>query len=139
MLSEHLNIFLNHLNVIARKIATNNKLSLSQYFTLTNISSSGTRIGNLSSILGLDVSTLTRNINILINRSLVDKKRSKHDRREYIVYLTSEGSKISNILDEEMNDFLKIFINDINDSQRQDFINIIEMMNWKMSCKINEI
>ena len=53
-----------------------NNLSLSQYYTLTNISSIGISMSELSLVLGVDNSTLTRNINILIKRSLLKKQQS---------------------------------------------------------------
>ena len=67
MITEYLHTFVVHMNVIVRRVASQNNLSLSQYFALTNISSSGISMSDLSSLLGVDNSTLTRNINILIN------------------------------------------------------------------------
>ena len=66
MLAEYLNSFLSHMNVLARQVASKNNLSLSQYYTLNSISSNGISMSELSSRIGVDNSTLTRNINILI-------------------------------------------------------------------------
>ena len=139
MVSEHLNSFLCHMNVLARRIASKNNLSLSQYYTLSNISSNGISMSELSLIVGIDNSTLTRNINILINRSLVRKEQSKADKREQLILLSSKGNQIAQKLDRDMEKLLNRFIISIDEDQRQLFINTIEMLNWKMNCYINDL
>lgn len=139
MVSEYLNTFLCHMNVLARKVATKNNLSLSQYYTLSNISSDGISMSELSLVLGVDNSTLTRNINILIDRSLVSKEQSLEDKREQLVLLSSRGVGIVEKLDTDMENLLNQFTGGINEEQRQQFIDIIEQINWKMSCYINEL
>ena len=54
MVAEYLNSFLCHMNVLARRIATKNDLSLSQYYTLSNISSNGISMSKLSLVIGID-------------------------------------------------------------------------------------
>ncbi len=139
MVSEHLNSFLCHMNVLARRIASKNNLSLSQYYTLSNISSNGISMSELSLIVGIDNSTLTRNINILINRSLVRKEQSQADKREQLILLSSKGNQIEQKLDSDMEKLLNQFIISIDEDQRQLFINTIEMLNWKMNCYINDL
>lgn len=139
MVSEHLNSFLCHMNVLARRIASKNNLSLSQYYTLSNISSNGISMSELSLIVGIDNSTLTRNINILINRSLVSKEQSQADKREQLILLSSKGNQIAQKLDSDMEKLLNQFIISIDEDQRQLFINTIEMLNWKMNCYINDL
>ena len=139
MVSEHLNSFLCHMNVLARRIASKNNLSLSQYYTLSNISSNGISMSELSLIVGIDNSTLTRNITILINRSLVRKEQSQADKREQLILLSSKGNQIAQKLDSDMERLLNQFIISIDEDQRQLFINTIEMLNWKMNCYINDL
>tara|TARA_B100002051_G_scaffold52302_2_gene47671 strand:+ start:42057 stop:42440 length:384 start_codon:yes stop_codon:yes gene_type:complete len=127
------------MNVLARQVASKNNLSLSQYYTLTNISSSGISMSKLSSILGIDNSTLTRNVNILIKHSFLKKQQSSQDRREQVVLLSSKGLKISEKLDIDMEELLNKFILDINEDYRQSFLDILEQLNWKMNCYINDL
>ena len=138
MITEYLHSFISHMNVIVRQIASQNKLSLSQYFTLTNISISGVSMSDLSTMLGVDNSTLTRNINVLINRSLVTKNQSHHDRRGYTISLSIEGERVMDILENQMENTLDQFIGDINPASKQIFIDVLESLNWKASCYINE-
>ena len=139
MLAEYLNSFLSHMNVLVRQVASKNNLSPSQYYTLNSISSNGISMSNLSSTIGVDNSTLTRNINILMKRSLVKKDRSKDDRREFIVILSSKGEKVVNKLDNQMESLINTLISDINPESRQEFIDTIEQLNWKISGYIHEL
>tara|TARA_X000001036_G_C20376862_1_gene682941 strand:+ start:286 stop:576 length:291 start_codon:yes stop_codon:yes gene_type:complete len=96
-------------------------------------------MSELSLILGIDNSTLTRNINILIHRSLLQKKQSSEDKREQIVLLSSKGMSIVEKLDVDMDKLLTQFISDIDEDQRQLFIDTLERLNWKMNCYINDL
>ena len=139
MVSEHLNSFLCNMNVLARRISSKNNLSLSQYYTLTNISSNGISMSELSLMLGVDNSTLTRNVNVLMNRSLLKKEQSSEDRREQIVLLSSKGIKVVEKLDIDMEKLLNQFISGIDETQRQSFLDTLEQLNWKMNCYINDL
>ena len=139
MLSEYLISFTSNLNVIVRKVAGDNNLSLSQYFTLLNISSSGVLMGELSKLVGVENSTLTRNIQILLNRNLVAKNQSESDKREYIIMLTSDGEKLIDILDRDMDNELNNILDNLDLNSKQKLSDIIESLNWKMNCYINEL
>ena len=139
MITEYLHSFISHMNVIVRQIASQNKLSLSQYFTLTNISASGVSMSELSTMLGVDNSTLTRNINVLINRDLVTKSKSDHDRRAYTIGLSKVGERVMDKLEKQMESTLQEFIADIDPASKQPLIDVIESINWKASCYINEL
>ncbi len=139
MITEYLHTFVVHMNVIVRRVASQNNLSLSQYFALTNISSSGISMSDLSSLLGVDNSTLTRNINILIKRDLVEKNQSNEDKRGYTITLSTKGSSIVQSLESQIESILDDFIDSVDPGIKQHFIDIIETVNWKASCFINEL
>ncbi len=139
MLSEHLNSFLCHLNVMARQISSNHGLSLSQYLTLNSISSTGISMTDLSQRVGIDNSTLTRNINILIKKSLVTKERSLTDARGFTVELTKNGDNIVDLMEKEMNKIITRIGNDLDPKERENLIEIISKLNWKLSCYFNEL
>ena len=139
MITEYLHTFVVHMNVIVRRVASQNNLSLSQYFALTNISSSGISMSDLSSLLGVDNSTLTRNINILMKRDLVKKNQSNEDKRGYTITLSAKGSSIVQSLESQIESILDDFIDSVDPGIKQNFIDIIETVNWKASCFINEL
>ena len=139
MLSEYLNSFLCQLNVIARQIASTHNLSLSQYFTLSSISSTGISMTELSRSVGVDNSTLTRNINVLIAKSLVSKERSTVDGRGFIVQLTSYGNNIIDLMENKMENIVDTISEDLNHQEKEDIIEIISKLNWKINCHLNEL
>ena len=90
-------------------------------------------------MLGVDNSTLTRNINVLINRDLVIKNKSVHDRRGYTISLSTTGERVMDKLEKQMESTLHEFIADIDPASKQILIDVIESLNWKASCYINEL
>tara|TARA_Y100001978_G_scaffold180329_1_gene175776 strand:- start:2094 stop:2477 length:384 start_codon:yes stop_codon:yes gene_type:complete len=127
------------MNVVIRRVSANNTLSLSQYFALSNIPTSGISMTELSIIVGIDKSTLTRNINILLQSGLVEKRKSDFDKRGYTVFLSSKGDDLINKLHDEIEIIINQFIETVSSDSKQDFINILETINWKASCYINEL
>ncbi len=139
MITEYLHSFILHMNVVIRRVSANNTLSLSQYFALSNIPTSGISMTELSIIVGIDKSTLTRNINILLQSGLVEKRKSDFDKRGYTVFLSSKGDDLINKLHDEIEIIINQFIETVSSDSKQDFINILETINWKASCYINEL
>ncbi len=139
MITEYLHSFILHMNVVIRRVSANNNLSLSQYFALSNIPTSGISMTELSKIIGIDKSTLTRNINILLQSGLVEKRKSVFDKRGYTVFLSSNGDDLINKLHDEIEIIINQFIETVSSDSKQDFINILETINWKASCFINEL
>ena len=91
-----------HLNTnftsLVRKIAKKYALTLPQTLILFNISISGTSMSELANLLGLDPSTVTRNIEKLEKRNLLYRERSTDDTRMIYIYKSTEGKTIiSNI------------------------------------------
>ena len=91
MITEYLHSFILHMNVVIRRVSANNNLSLSQYFALSNIPTSGISMTELSKIIGIDKSTLTRIIENLEKVDLVFRKKNNKDRRSVKIYLTEQG------------------------------------------------
>ena len=79
ILSDHFTSLNIKLTSIFRLLSSQYDLSYPQYCILMKIDASGNPMSDLAKILGLDKSTLTRNINVLINRKLVDKYQDQTD------------------------------------------------------------
>ena len=139
MVTEYLHSFILHMNVVIRRVSANNNLSLSQYFALSNIPTSGISMTELSRIVGIDKSTLTRNIDILLQSDLVEKRKSDFDKRGYTVFLSSNGDDLIKKLHDEIEIIINQFIETVSSDSKQDFINMLETINWKASCYINEL
>ena len=80
-----------HYNAIFRQYSSRLSLTAPQAFHLLSIPVDGISMSGLASKLGLDTSTLTRNIKKLENLDLVRRKQDRNDKRILAVYLTDKG------------------------------------------------
>tara|TARA_Y100000996_G_C22402611_1_gene593773 strand:- start:234 stop:548 length:315 start_codon:yes stop_codon:yes gene_type:complete len=91
----------------------------------------GASMSELAKNLGLDKSTLTRNINILINRGLVYKTQSQSDLRMYIVQLTSDGDLIKQNLYQNLDKFTSDLLSSL-DYDMQNEISLLDKLIHKL-------
>lgn len=83
-------------------------VTLSQRHIITEIGERReTSIVELSSVLGLDPSTLSRNINNMVNLGLVNRYISPKDRRYVSLTLTEKGQAVYDTINTIYNDLYK--------------------------------
>ena len=82
------------LQSIFRQNNKNMSLSFSQIIVISLIPEAGIDMTGLSQKLGVDNSTTTRLINVLLKNSLVVKSLSEKDRRSNILTLSDKGKKV---------------------------------------------
>ena len=87
---------------LVRKIAKKNSLTLPQALILLNVSISGSSMSTLANLLGLDPSTVTRNIEKLEVRNLLYREKSTSDTRKVYVYMSGRGKEISKKIEEDL-------------------------------------
>ena len=120
-----------HLNTnftsIVRFASKKYAITLPQALILFYISQQGTSMSDLAQYLGLDPSTVTRNIEKLEKRNLLYRERSTKDTRMIYVYKSAEGLKISNNIEQETESILIQSAKDGVDIQ-----NVIQKMNWNL-------
>ena len=131
ILSEHFTSLNIKLTSIFRFIARHYDLSYSQYCILMKIGVDGASMSELAKNLGLDKSTLTRNINILINRGVVYKTQSQSDLRMYIVQLTSDGNLIKQNLYQDLDKFTSDLLSSL-DYDMQNEISLLDKLIHKL-------
>jgi len=112
---------------LVRRIAKNHSLTLPQALILLNISISGSSMSKLANLLGLDPSTVTRNIEKLENRNILYREKSTQDTRVIYVYKSNQGKIIVNNIEKEM----ELILNHRLDS-RVDIKNSIQKINWSL-------
>jgi len=112
---------------LVRKIAKKNNLTLPQALILLNISISGSSMSTLASLLGLDPSTITRNIEKLEIRNLLYREKSTNDTRKVYVYMSGQGKKISKNIE---NDLELQLVNAI--GSKIDITETIQKINWSL-------
>ena len=120
ILSEHFTALNIKLTSIFRILSNKYDISYSQYCILMKIDVYGNPMSELATNLGLDKSTLTRNITILINKNLVDKIQDESDLRVYKVYLTKDGESIKQSLYDDLDTFTSGLLNSLDYSLRDE-------------------
>ena len=131
ILTDHFISLNTKLTSIFRVIANQYHLSFSQYCIIMKINSSGISMSQLAKNVGLDKSTLTRNIHVLVNRKLVLKQRSNDDLRVYKIFLTEAGENIKNKLYDELDYFSSKLLASL-DSETQDIMHLMDKFIQKM-------
>ena len=132
ILSDHFISLNTKLTAIFRKISAKYNLSFSQYCIIMKIESSGISMSDLAYGLGLDKSTLTRNIDVLIKRDIVEKLRDSEDLRVYKVFLSNIGENLKDELYSEIDGFTKIFLESL-DQETKNQINIVDKIVQKLN------
>jgi len=123
-----------HFNALMRTIAAKNDLTTSQAFNLLAIPHSGISMSKLALKLGLDTSTLTRNVQKLTALGLVIKTRDEYDKRIHILSLSKTGSdtlsNIENSIDKiNQSIFAKIDLDD-----QIHVVDVLESLVWSIEC-----
>ena len=130
----HLSNLANHYNALLRLTASCFNLTASQAYTIQNIPYSGISMSQLSKRLGLDNSTLTRNIQKLEGQGLINRTKNLKDQRVYIVQLTKNGTKIINEIDIRLNEINMSLLKNINVASQESLSDLLEQLSWSIDC-----
>ena len=133
---ELLKAFLLDLQSLFRYRVTNTDLTLPQILLLSSISSEGTDMSSLSKQMGVDNSTMTRLIGILIRNGWVEKFKGENDKRVVYVKITVKGEIIRQEIDNKINDFGLEIINTINPEDRNYIRETLTTLHWILSKKL---
>ena len=131
MFEELLHINTNFLTIV-RKLSYEEGITLQQSLILFHISSAGISMSNLADRLGLNASTITRNIEKLENKHLIYRQKCSKDSRMINVYKSKSGAAVGNSFEREAN---KYFTRSMD--QRSTLKDLLQKMNWNLSL-INE-
>ena len=123
-----------HYNALVRHAASNLGLTTSQAFHLISIPHNGISMSHLSRKLGLDTSTLTRNIQKLEKIELVERITDLYDKRVLKVLLTPVGREVVEEIDEMLLQKNHIIVEKIDLDERENILNILERLVWAMDC-----
>ena len=133
-ISEHILDLTNHFCRIFRKIASELNLTAEQAKLLLSIPFDGIPMTELATSLGIDVSTLTRNVQKLTVNNLIKIQYDNYDKRKKLVFLTNHGvektEKLENMLDSYSNNILET----ISVEERVTIQTTFEKLNWTLTC-----
>ena len=127
-----LNFALNFLSIM-KDCASSLNLTQSQALCICSIPFDGISQADLSKKLNLDISTLSRNLDKLIQLGLVVKQPSLIDRRSYKIQLTPRGKEYYSKFIDLINNTINLN-NDYLSLQNKEYLeNILNELNWKLS------
>ena len=123
-----------HYNAIFRQCSSRLSLTAPQAFHLLSIPVDGISMSGLANKLGLDTSTLTRNIQKLEKLDLVRRKQDRNDKRIFVVYLTDKGrGKVEKVENSLLNlNFSMMKYIDLDD--QENIPEMLEKLVWAMDC-----
>lgn len=83
---------------------------------------------DLSEKIGLDKSTMSRNVDILVNQGVVKRELHPQDRRYVTITLTQKGEEIFNKIEESMGLFYKNIYEAIPEKKRHQVLESLELL-----------
>jgi len=123
-----------HYNALIRSAASQLGLTVSQAFHLISIPYDGIPMSKLAHKLGLDASTLTRNIQKLENLGFVERKHDSYDKRVQKVLLTKQGAEIAEEIEEILFQMNNSITDKIDLDSQENMCDILEKLVWSMDC-----
>ena len=133
-IAELLNDLTTHYNGIIRRTASRLQLTASQAFHLLSIPPGGISMSKLASKLGLDTSTLTRNIQKLEKLDLIERRSDEYDKRVQNAVLTKQGIDIANSIEEELSQVYHSVLEQIDLESQENLPELLEKLVWAMEC-----
>ena len=91
-------------------------------------------MSKLANKLGLDASTLTRNVNKLLMLQYLSKTTSQYDKRIQTIHLTKKGSALKAALYDEINNLNNRAIKQLSIDEKENIHLSIEKLAWVLEC-----
>ena len=123
-----------HYNAIFRQYSSRLSLTAPQAFNLLSIPVDGISMSGLANKLGLDTSTLTRNIQKLEKLDLVRRKQDRNDKRILVVYLADKGRGKVEKIEESLLDLNFSMMKYIDLDDQENIPEMLEKLVWAMDC-----
>ena len=123
-----------HYNALIRYYASRLSLTAPQAFHLLAVTTDGISMSGLAHKLGLDNSTLTRNIQKLETLELVLRKQDNFDKRVFKVHLTKQGRVIVEQFENLLLDLNYSMLKQIDLDDQENIPEMLEKLVWAMDC-----
>ena len=123
-----------HYNAIFRQYSSQLSLTAPQAFHLLSIPVDGISMSGLANKLGLDTSTLTRNIQKLEKLALVRRKQDRNDKRILTVYLTDRGQEKVEGMEDSLLDLNFLMMKYVDLDDQENIAEMLEKLVWAMDC-----
>ena len=91
-------------------------------------------MSDLALRLGLDNSTLTRNIQKLEKMKLVKRKSDNYDKRIHRIILTQKGSALLVLIEEKLEVQNSYILEMIDLDTQENLLTLLEKLSWALEC-----
>ncbi len=135
---EHIHEINNFYSKLLRTTASKFNLTFEQAKLLFSIPYDGVVLSDLAEILGIDNSTLTRNIRKLINNNFLNISFDQYDKRKKILLLTDKSTDIIQVIEKQMSIIFEKINNFIEIDDIEKIHKSLEKLNWSLNCIDNE-
>ena len=130
---ELLKQFLIDLQCLFRTQLKHLNLTLPKIMLISSIPIDGIDMTSLSKKLGIDNSTLTRLIRILLENGIVKKTSNPIDKRSIIVSLSRKGESLRLKIEREMDLFISALYKNIPIENREELNESLSAFHWSVS------
>ena len=131
-ITEHLSdISLNYFALL-RKLSSKFDLTLSQALLLLHVPFDGITISDLSDKLGIDISTMTRNIQRIEKQGLINRRKNLNDKRSIKLNLSTHGKKIINLLNDDISNNLSPILKKYDFDKIEQIQSSLESLGWDL-------
>lgn len=117
---------------LVRQLSAKFELTLSQTLILLSISFDGITMSDLSEKLGIDISTMTRNIQRIEKKGLVKRSPNPNDKRSIKLFLSNRGSTLSNSINLEISKSLDNILEKYDLKTSNQIKNNLEHLSWDL-------
>ena len=115
---------------ILREIGNNLGLTLSQVQLLLSVPFTSISMTDLSKTLGIDNSTLTRNLNKLEKNNFVKRNKDDYDGRIFNVTLSKKGLEQKDKIESKLNEISYKLLSALSHEDRQAVFESLEKLSW---------
>ena len=131
-ITEHLSdVSLNYFALL-RKLSSKFDLTLSQSLLLLYVPFDGVTISDLSDKLGVDISTMTRNIQRIEKIGLIERSKNLNDKRYIKLHLSNRGKKIIALLNDDITNNLSPILKKYDFEKIEKIKSSLESLGWDL-------
>ncbi len=130
---ELLKLFLLDLQRLFRSKIVDSELTLSQILLISCIPNESIDMTSLAQQIGVDNSTLTRLVDVLIRRDWVFKTKNTIDKRITLLGLTQKGEAIQNKIEDRIDYYGDMVYESIAVEDRDEVKEILSSFHWTLS------
>jgi len=130
---ELLKQFLIDLQSLFRTRTKQLNLTLPQIVLISSIPTDGIDMTTLAQRIGVDNSTLTRLVDVLLRKQLVEKNKNPLDGRSFILSLTTNGERLQSKVETEIDKFGSNLYSSIPIEDQEEVKEVLSSLHWVIS------